>query len=120
MPSISQAKLDEMADAHESMARQAHELDQRARQAEERVRTFDAILDKVVRAAQGRPMDDHRDSGHYANMGAYMAEAGSTRKVKTTERQESEIRDLNGRIVDLEARLAAAVAVASFARAHKA
>ncbi len=119
MPSISQAKLDEMAEAAASLTRQAHDADQRARRAEARVAEFDAILDKVMRAAQGRPLNDNRDGAYYANMGGYM-EATGDRKIKAAERHEREVAALNERIIGLEARNAAAIAVASFARSHKA
>lgn len=120
MPSISQAKLDEMAAAREDTARQAAKAEAQAREAEARVRAFDGILDKVVRAAEGRPLIEDRNMGYGGGYMGSMIEANGQRKLKTVERQEQEIRSLNERVVALEARLAATVAVATFARAHKA
>lgn len=113
MPSISQAKLKQLED-------DAY----RGRLAEERVRSFDEILDKIVRAANGQPLERNRDRDGMGYMGthhgAYLEATGDQPRPSKSERHEREVRDLHDRIAMLEARLAAATAIATFARVHKA
>lgn len=122
MPSIAQSKLDELNAKVVSTARLAEDHEDRAVTAERRLRAFDTVLDKIVRAANGMPLSDSPNRGEYAanymSMNPMVGEP--TRKLKTEERQEQEIRALNERIVGLEARLAAVTAVATFAKNHKA
>lgn len=119
MPSISAARLKQLEAEADEQRREADRWRDRAQHAEDRLGQFDAILDKVVRATDGRPLSDNDRGGYGANyMGSEIL--GPPRKIKTEERQAEEIRGLNERVVNLESRLAAAKAIASFARAHKA
>jgi hypothetical protein len=123
MPSISQAKLDELNEQFANALRIAERNAERANVAERKVQTFDAILEKVIRAANGQRLTE--DRGGWSGVNAYGPSGwveGEVSKKKPTveERQANEIRQLNERITNLEARLAAVGAVAQFAKAHKA
>lgn len=123
MPSISKAKLDELNTELEARGRLASQHHERAETAERKLRQFDSVLDKIVRAAEGRPLTDERNAGgNYWGASNYIHPSadGVGRKPKAVELQAQEIRSLNDRIVHLESRLAATVAVATFAKAHKA
>lgn len=125
MPSISQAKLDELREINENALRIADRNGERANVAERKVQQFDAILEKVIRAANGQKLTDDRggwpgiDGVRYAPS-AWIEGEVSKKKPTVEERQANEIRLLNERLTVLEARLAAVGAVAQFAKAHKA
>lgn len=120
MPSISKAKLDELEASVRAAEGYAKRANDRATEAETKLKAFDAVLDKVERAAQGRPLTDDRNQGGWMHSYGISSEEWQRPKPPLEERQEQEIRALNERIVGLESRLAAVVAVAQFAKEHKA
>jgi hypothetical protein len=121
MPSISKEKLDDLHAALGASDDRAEEWKQKAQAAESRTRRFDDILDKIKKAAQGQSLASSRDGyGGAMNPGFGYATGEPIRKIKTEERQAQEIRDLNEQVSTLRARVAAVVAVAEFAREHKA
>lgn len=126
MPSISQAKLSEMEqELHDASADAARNLGD-AHRAEARVRTFDMILDKINRAARGVPLRDQNGrndwgmSNGYALSQGFTSSCGHERQPTEAEMHRQEVQNLNARIVDLETRIAAVVAVTTFAQDHKA
>lgn len=119
MPSISQAKLNEIEEASCAATASAARERDRANQAAERVRAFDSVLDKIVRAADGRPLTDERNGGGWLSAPSY-GEFDPRFPPSVEERRERDFRELHDRIVGLESRLAAVKAVAQFAKEHKA
>lgn len=83
-----------------------------------KVVTFDQILDKIIKAANGMPLCDIR-SGYDTlsrSMGSYIGSQSPT----DAQREEFKLSQMHERIVDLESRLASVVAVTQFAKSHKA
>lgn len=118
MPSISSAKLQEIEEARDTALVNAERHRKEADSLRSKVGAFDGILDKIERAAQGRPLTDSRDGGYFGHVG--MAYGNEPSRLTDAERHDIEVASLRERVVDLERRLAATVAVAQFAKAHKA
>jgi hypothetical protein len=113
---ISKAKFDEMTSAVEVAQRElALERGRRAKLAED-AQAFDKILDKIVDAAHGVPL---HEGTRYGMTPGYAVDGHRCQPPTTEEIHRGEIADLNSRIVYLESRLAATVAVAQFAHEHK-
>lgn len=117
MASIPQSKLDDLEASLASFQRAAKANEDRAAVAERKVKRFDDILDKIVKAATGRPLTDDLHGGYYAS-DSYGSVADP--RMTDAERQAMEQERLRERVVSLESRLAAVVAVAQFAKGHKA
>lgn len=88
--------------------------------------TFDEILDKIVRAARGLELIVRHSDGTYGyslpmHAGMYTNDGGHQCTPPTPEQiQARMIDDLFARQVELEKKLAAVIAVATFAKEHKA
>lgn len=115
MPSISQAKLDELNQRLERADARVENLRFEKSALETRVRTFDTILGKIVKAANGQPLTEDRN--HYGY--SMMSDQIYPPRMTDEERQELREKEMRDRIVNLESRLAAVVAVAQFATDHK-
>ena len=111
MPSIKQADLDELnsrvSTAEIDRDRQRTQSAQNAAQ----IVTFDSILDKIVRAANGQPLIDSPNAVYGNYWGGTVSALDPNYKPSKGERAEREIANLNERVVDLERRLAAVNAV---------
>lgn len=120
MPSIKQADLDtlhqDVADAQASSQRHLEEyqsLKVAYDQEYGKRQDFDKVLDQIIKTASG----DYRWSGDsYGNIGMTPMMGGQMRELTKAERHEALLTSLNERVVNLESRLAAAVAVATFAK----
>lgn len=122
MPSISQAKLNELSTAVEQARTKYADEAKRSEIASARVQRFDDILDKIVRAANGLPLIEDHNRGDYGMSPGYITSMDNGHRCEpptTEEVQRNEIATLNERVVGLESRLAAVVAVATFAKDHK-
>lgn len=118
MVSISQARLNELQDLVDA-ANEAESLERNARQvAQAKVAQFDTILDKIIRAAEGRPLIDDRNN-FYGNGGYMHSDMHRCQPPTVEEVLREQVTALNDRVVGLESRLAAVVAVTQFAKAHK-
>lgn len=126
MPSISQARLDEMTAELAEARREATECHSASTAQYARVARFDSILEKVINSANGQSLASDFNRGGftpgYAMNGQLqvVSPCGHTREATEAERHEAELRGLNARIVYLECRVAAVIAVATFAKEHKA
>lgn len=116
MPNITKAKLDEMNELVERYEEELDKLNKRLAAAERGTRTFDGILDKIIMAANGMPLTSNRDGHNFAAVNH-----GYAYDVRMTEAEKAAIaeEERRERIVNLEARLAAVVAVCQFAKEHK-
>jgi hypothetical protein len=125
MPSISKEALDAL---NAELAEQ-RELLQSARsygdRQEARIVQFDRILDDIVSAAQGMPLG-RRDDRNAMALGSYPGSYGYEPQrcihdyPSETERLEAQLRDCRAQLLGQERHLAAVVAVAIFAKEHKA
>lgn len=118
MPSIKQAYLDELKHAASAGRDDAFTARQDADRLRVAARSFDTILDKIVRAAHGVPLVNVSD-GYYANGWGLRTAIDPSRKPSKSERHEQEVSSLQDRIVELERRLAAVNAIAVFAKEHR-
>lgn len=114
MPSISTAKLKELTDARDKALTELQIERDVARMHRRQMDNVNAILDKIVKAAQGCPLDV---AGFYGCSG--VLSTGDSARLTDVERQALEQERVRERVVSLESRLAAVVAVAQFAKAHK-
>lgn len=120
MVSISADKLKQLESRAERAEAQAAVSRGEASRAEARILQFDSMLTKLIAACDGRPMAEERNaysSGYGAIPG--LEQLHNLRPTQD-EKLEMEIGRLHERIVTLECRLAAARAVAEFAKSHKA
>lgn len=116
MPSISKVKLDEIQRGAEFNQKRYEDELRRANALDLQIRRFDDILDKVIAAAQGRPLR-RSENGYGFSPGLISAQDS---RMTDAERQEAREQQQFDRVVGLESRLAAVVAVAQFAIDHKA
>lgn len=119
MPSIKQSDLDELKRAASAARDDAFTTRQDADRLRTAARTFDTILDKIVRAAHGEPLVNVSDDGYYPNVWGLTRSIDPSHKPSRSERHEREVSNLQDRIVELERRLAAVNAIAVFAKEHK-
>lgn len=116
MPSVKQSDLEFLKNSladHEMVAGQWRD---KAQFAERRVRAFSDTLDKIVLAAQGRPLVDR--GGGYGTVWGEGSVLTASNDSSSRERLETEIRALHEQLAATQARLAAAIAVAQFAKSQ--
>lgn len=119
MPSISQAKLNELNDEVEDAVRRCNVEVRRSEAAQARVKTFDAILDKITRAARGLPLIEDRNRHGFGYTPGYVEDGHRCQPPPVEEVLRQQVNTLHERIVSLESHLAAVIAVAEFAKEHK-
>lgn len=111
MPSISAARLREL----EAEGEFAQRLRSVTTEQAQKIAHFKQILGEIVdvaRGAQGTTVTS--SSGNYA----WSSADADVVPPSKTERQATELRELNRQIVKVEARLAAVIAVSEFAKEH--
>lgn len=119
---ITREKFEELSSEAESWkerCKRAEELNQRqAHQLE----TFNEILSKIVRAAQGQPIIQRGDVeyGGTLSPGYGYGDSGHRCTPPTTEEIQTQmLEEQHARNTDLQSRVSAVIAVAQFAKEHK-
>lgn len=116
---ISKERLKELESQAEYWKTEADALSQSKYDLERRCITFDRILDKVEKAAVGLPLTLHE--GGYGNINGSSEHHGCCPdRLTEEEKREREFVYLRERLIEAERRLSAVVAVAQFAKEHKA
>ena len=120
MPSISKTALDELNErVRVAEARSENERQEKIA-LRAKVSQFDDILDKLIKAANGYPLVEERGNTWGMTNGYSIGSAPLDQRLTDAERQAIEQERLRERLNGAESRLAAVVAVAQFAKAHKA
>lgn len=119
MPSISQAELNRLKEGLAESREASDGWERDARFAEARVRTFNVILDKIIKTAQGLG-----NSGQYPINTGYSFNSGYPPMVpedprSTEQRLHDDLSAARDQRQYSDSRLAAVIAVAEFAKEHK-
>lgn len=117
---ISKAQHDNWVETIQDLTNKEGEARAIARDQRNQINNFNEILDKVVRAATGQPIIQHRDLTAQAmgvNYGSHEHHCTPPTEVEELRSELALARAVN---VTLESQLSAAVAVATFAKEHKA
>lgn len=126
MPSIKQSDLDAWKEQISLLTAMNNELHAEAAQFQSRVRAFDAILNKIGRAAKGQPIAERRPGGGYDDFGSGSPfppfATAEVRPYKPTEAERATMRaeKAEAQLSEAEKRIAAVLALAAFAKDHKA
>lgn len=118
---ISKEKFDGFVEEIHNLTQKEREARDIARDLQRQVNNFDEILEKIIRAAQGAPLIQRGDVGYGAMTPGYGYGDGSHQCQPPTA-QELQARMLDeqfSRNVDLQSRVSAVIAVATFAKEHK-
>lgn len=118
MPSISAADLKSLEDRVKIAERDFQTSLQDNRLMQARVVRFDDILDKIERAARGFPIDNSNSGTAVYN--GYSEHRMDNSRLTDSEKQEMVIDGLWNRNGELSCQIAAVIAIAQFAKEHKA
>jgi len=124
MPNISQENLEKLTAERDFLQLRVDEDTQMIRDLRNQVETFNEILDKITRAANGWSIVQDRNVSTYSYAAPAQSNYGYNEPHSCTPPtaeviQARMIDDLFAKLVTLESKLAAVIAISSFAKEHK-